>query len=55
MSLICTRLEGLPLALELAASRMRLLAPTTLLERLEKRLPLLTAAPATLPPATRRS
>jgi predicted ATPase len=39
---ICRRLDGLPLALELAASRLRSLGSQGLLERLERRLPLLT-------------
>ncbi|MBA2475645.1 MAG: hypothetical protein H0V40_06795 [Actinobacteria bacterium] len=39
---ICRRLDGLPLALELAASRLRSLGPRILLERLDRRLPLLT-------------
>jgi predicted ATPase/transcriptional regulator with XRE-family HTH domain len=40
---ICGRLDGLPLALELAAPRIKLLPPTALLTRLDRGLPLLTS------------
>jgi predicted ATPase len=46
---ICRRVDGLPLALELAAARMRRLSPSGLLARLQPRLPLLSAGSPTLP------
>ena len=39
---ICVRLDGLPLAIELAAARLRAFSPTALLTRLDQRLALLT-------------
>jgi predicted ATPase/class 3 adenylate cyclase len=40
---ITARLDGLPLAIELAASRVKLLTPQGILDRLDQRLPLLTS------------
>lgn len=46
---LCRRLDGLPLALELAAAWIKLLSPGSLLAQLERRAPLLTGGARDLP------
>jgi predicted ATPase/DNA-binding XRE family transcriptional regulator len=46
---ICRRLDGLPLAVELAAARIKLWSPQQLLEKLERRLPVLIGGPQDAP------
>jgi predicted ATPase/transcriptional regulator with XRE-family HTH domain len=50
---ICSKLDGLPLAIELAAAHTRLLKPQELLTRLNHRLSLLSGGPTDLPPRQR--
>jgi predicted ATPase/DNA-binding CsgD family transcriptional regulator/transcriptional regulator with XRE-family HTH domain len=47
---ICRRLDGLPLAIELAAARASILSPLGILSRLDNRLKLLTGGSRNLPP-----
>ena len=51
---ICVRLEGVPLALELAAARCRVLSPQAILARLDQRLGLLTGGAVNAPSASSR-
>ena len=46
---ICVRLDGLPLAIELAASRIRILGPTEILARLQDHLSVLASGSANVP------
>jgi non-specific serine/threonine protein kinase len=50
---ICRRVDGLPLAIELAAARIKVLPPPALLDRLDRRMPLLTDGSRDQPPRLR--
>jgi predicted ATPase/class 3 adenylate cyclase len=49
VAMICSRLDGLPLAIELAAARIKVLSPQAILPRLESSLDLLSAGARDLP------
>jgi non-specific serine/threonine protein kinase len=49
VALLCRHLDGLPLAIELAAARITHLSPDAIVARLERRLPLLTGGPRDAP------
>jgi len=53
VTLLCRKLEGLPLAIELAANRMRVLPPASILEHLGSRLDMLSDGASDLPPRQR--
>ncbi|MBF6172215.1 LuxR C-terminal-related transcriptional regulator [Nocardia blacklockiae] len=49
LAAVCRRLDGIPLALELAALRLRMFTPRQVLDRLDDTMELLTAGPRTAP------